>query len=155
MISSVVLCGAFLDSHLKKKKASRGSTRPKDRLPPMALGNLLIPLGLVLFGWTAQEKVQYIVPIGGTVFVGFGFVAVFLASQSYLVDAFGLYAASATAATVVLRNLSSAALPLVGPPMFEKLGLGLGATVLGSVALVFMPIPFLIMRYGQRMRKGR
>lgn len=123
MISSVVLCGSFLDSHLKKKE-SQGVSKPEDRLPPMALGGILVPFGLILFGWTAGEKVHYIVSIGATVFVGFGFVAVFLASQSYLVDAFGLYAASATAATVVVRNVASAALPLAGPPAFEKLGLG-------------------------------
>ena len=118
----------------------------------MALGKLLIPFGRVLFGWTAREKVQYIVPIGATVFIGFGCVAVFLASQSYLVDAFGLDAASATAATVVLRNVASAVVPLAGPLMFEKPGLGLGATILGLVALGFAPIPLLSMRYGHLVR---
>lgn len=151
MITSIALCGAFLDSYLKKKAAT-GTAKPENRLPPMALGNLLIPLGLIFFGWTAQEHVHYIVPIGATSLVGFGFVAVFLASQSYLVDAFGLYAASATAATVVLRNMASAALPLVGPPMFGRLGLGLGATVLGLVALLFAPVPVLLIKYGQSMR---
>ena len=153
MISGVVACGAFLDSYLKRK-ATTGETRAEHRLPPMALGNIIIPLGLILFGWTAQQKVQYIVPIGSTIFVGFGFVAVFLASQSYLVDAFGIYAASATAATVVVRNVASAVLPLAGPPLFARLGLGLGTTVLGLVALAFAPVPFILMRYGQHMRQS-
>ncbi len=108
MISSVVACGWYLDSHLKKKAAS-GHSEAEHRLPPMALGTVIIPVGVVIFGWTAQCKVQYIVPIGSTNIVGFGFVAVSLSSSSYLVDAFGIYAASATAATTVLRNAASAA----------------------------------------------
>lgn len=31
-----------------------------------------IPIGLILYGWTAQYKVQFVVPIIGTGFVGFG-----------------------------------------------------------------------------------
>lgn len=153
MISSVVICGAFLDAHLKKKAAS-GYAEPEHRLPPMAFGTLIVPLGLIIFGWTAQKDIQYIVPIGATSLVGFGFVAVFLGSSSYLVDAFGIYAASATAATVCLRNVASAALPLAGPPLFGRLGLGWGSTALGLVALLFAPVPLFLMRYGQRMRKG-
>ena len=151
MISSVIACGSYLDSHLKKKAVS-GYSEPEHRLPPMALGTVIIPVGLIAFGWTAQMRIQYIVPIGFTYLVGFGFVAVFLASSSYLVDAFGIYAASATAATTVLRNAASAVLPLAGPPLFGRLGLGLGATVLGLVALVAAPVPLILMRYGQRMR---
>jgi len=153
MISSVVLCGAFLDSHLKKKAVS-GYSEPEHRLPPMALGHVIIPLGLIIFGWTAQKDVQFIVPVGATSLVGFGFVAVSLSSSSYIVDAFGLYAASATAATTCLRNVASAALPLAGPPLFGSLGLGWGTTVLGCVALLAVPVPLLLMRYGYRMRKN-
>ena len=151
MVSSVISCGAFLDSHLKRKAAS-GYSEAEHRLPPMALGNIIIPLGLIIFGWTAQERIQYVVPILATSVVGFGFVAVFLASSSYLVDAFGVYAASATAATVCLRNAASAVLPLAGPPLFDRLGLGLGTTVLGLLALLFAPVPLLLMRYGHSMR---
>ena len=116
MISSVVACGLYLDSHLKKK-ATSGYSEPEHRLPPMVLGTIVSPVGLIIFGWTAQKRVHYIVPIGSTNLVGFGFVAVFLASSSYLVDAFRIYAASATAATTVLRNAAgrSSAVRKAGP----------------------------------------
>ena len=156
MIVSVVVSGVYLDAHLKSKSVSQ-PPKAEHRLPPMAVGHILVPLGLILFGWTAQKRIRFVVPIGSTMFVGFGFgfVAVFLASQSYLVDAFGIYAASATAATVTVRNVASAALPLAGPPLFQKLGLGLGTTVLGLVALAFSPVPFVLMRYGDRMRQNK
>lgn len=118
MISSVVLCGTFLDHYLQRK-ARAGNPKPEYRLPPMALGSILVPLGLIAFGWSVQAHAHWIVPIGSTALLGFGFVAVSLAASSYLVDAFGIYAASATAAATVLRNVASAVLPLAGPPIRE------------------------------------
>lgn len=154
MISSVILCGAFLDWHVKKNSSS-GSTKPEHRLPPMVLGNILVPLGLIAFGWTAERLVHWIVPILFTTLVGFGFVAVSLASWSYLVDAFGVYAASAIAATTVLRNIAAAALPLAAPPLYSKLGLGWGNTILGALALAVAPVPMLLIICGEKMRNGQ
>lgn len=68
----------------------------------MALGSILVPLGLVAFGRSMQAHAHWIVPIGSTALVGFSFFAVLLAASSYLVDAFGIYAASATADATVL-----------------------------------------------------
>lgn len=156
MISSVVLCGAFLDWYLKRKMRQATTdpspARPEHRLPPMVLGNVLVPLGLIGFGWTAERHMHWMVPIFCTAVVGFGFVAVSLASWSYLIDAFGIYAASATAATTVLRNVAAAALPLAGPALYARLGLGRGNTVLGAVALAFAPVPVLLMVMGERLR---
>ena len=52
----------------------------------------------------------------------------------------------------VCRNVLASALPLAGPPLFERLGLGLGGTVLGCAAVVFVPVPGFWMRFGKRMR---
>jgi len=117
------------------------------------LGVLLIPSGLLIYGWTTQYTIHWIVPIGSTVLVGFGFVAVSLATSSYLLDAYGIYAASALAANRVMRNFAAAAIPLAGPPLWNKIGMGLGGTVLGFVGFLFIPVPIVLMRYGERMRK--
>ena len=42
--------------------------------------------------------------------------------QTYLVDAYDRYAASALAANTVLRSLAGAFLPLAGPKMYKALG---------------------------------
>lgn len=74
-------------------------------------------------------------------------------AQTYLVDAFGPYSASALAANTVLRSLFGTFLPLAGPPMYERLGLGWGNTLLGFLALSFAPVPWLFYRYGEQVRK--
>lgn len=74
-------------------------------------------------------------------------------AQSYLVDAFGPYAASAVAAFTVIRCLAGAFLPLAGPPLYAKLGLGWGNSLLAFLGLALIPIPLLFYIYGERLRK--
>jgi hypothetical protein len=71
---------------------------------------------------------------------------------TYLIDAFTLYAASVTAANAVMRSLLGAILPLAGPKMFQHLGLGWGSSVLAFIALALLPAPFVLLRYGERIR---
>jgi hypothetical protein len=76
-----------------------------------------------------------------------------MASSTYLVDAFGVYAASAVAASTVFRSLGGALLPLAGGPMFSALGDGWGASVLAFIAVVMIPVPIAFMKYGGRIRE--
>lgn len=73
--------------------------------------------------------------------------------MTYLVDAFGMYAASALAASTVLRSLFGALLPLAGLPLYNKLGVGWGNSLLAFIALLIAPTTFLVIRYGEFLRK--
>jgi hypothetical protein len=73
--------------------------------------------------------------------------------QSYLVDAFEIYAASALAANMILRSIGGTFLPLAGEPMFHKLGFGWGNTLLAGIALLMAPWPFLLFKYGKQIRE--
>ena len=75
-----------------------------------------------------------------------------LAVQTYLVDCYPLYAASVTAANTVVRSLVGAFLPLAGRPLYSNLGLGWGNSVLAFIALAMVPLPFVFMRFGARLR---
>ncbi|PLN76151.1 major facilitator superfamily domain-containing protein [Aspergillus taichungensis] len=127
--------------------------RPEYRLLLMIWFSPFVGLGLILYGWTAYYKVHWIVPIIGTVFMGFGAFFVIMPSQLYLVDVFGSQAAaSALGANNLLRYISSTFLPLAGPPMYQSLNYGWGNTLLGLLALAFVPGPLLFYRYGERLR---
>lgn len=65
-----------------------------------------------------------------------------------------MYAASGVAAATVLRSILGAVLPLAGEPMYDALGLGWGSSVLGFIAAVFTPVPFVFWTYGERIRKS-
>lgn len=71
----------------------------------------------------------------------------------YLVDAFNIYSASALASNAVVRSAAGALLPMAGLPMYDKLGMGWGNSLLGFVALIMVPAPWLFLRYGEYLRK--
>lgn len=75
--------------------------------------------------------------------------------STYLVDAFTIYAASAMAANTVFRSLAGCLLPLAGPKMYEKLGLGWGNSLLGFIALALCPLPVVFYLFGERIRTSK
>ncbi|KAJ5331705.1 benomyl/methotrexate resistance protein [Penicillium atrosanguineum] len=156
MFLGLFMVGASSDKLLKKLTASNnGVVKPEYRLPPMVIAGLILPIGLFLYGWTAQYKIHWIVPIIGTGLVGLGLIGSFIPNSTYLIDAFGKHSASAIAANTVLRSLFGALIPLAGPAMYEKLGLGWGNSALGFIALAMVPIPLAFMKYGERLRTSQ
>jgi uncharacterized protein (DUF697 family) len=75
-------------------------------------------------------------------------------ANTYLVDVYLNYAASAMAANTVLRSLVAAVLPLAGPKMYAKLGYGWGNSLLAFIAILFIPVPLVFIKYGERIRKS-
>jgi MFS family permease len=134
------------------KKHSNGVLKPEYRLPPMIPGSLCIPIGLFWYGWSAEARTHWIMPIIGTAWVGLGLLATFMCIGTYMVDSFTLYAASALAANTVLRSLVGAFLPLAGPDMYKSLGLGWGNSLLGFIALTMVPITWYFYKYGEQIR---
>jgi ABC-type nitrate/sulfonate/bicarbonate transport system permease component len=80
-------------------------------------------------------------------------MGIFAPIQTYLIDSFPRYAASAVAGLTAIRCLFGAVLPLAGPSMYESLGLGWGNSLLGFIAVGMIPFPALIYKYGGMIRK--
>lgn len=151
--------GAVSDRIVKSKskptpESPSGRMEPEYRLPPLVVGAFFIPAGLFLYGWSADYKTHWIVPIIGTALVGIGNIAVFMCITSYLVDAFTIFAASALAANTVVRSIMGALLPLAGQDMYAALGLGWGNSLLGFIAVACIPVPWALMKYGEKLRKS-
>jgi hypothetical protein len=78
--------------------------------PEMRLTNLIFVAGwvgpaLIMYGWTAEAHVHWIAPVIALFLFGFGQVAIFMGTQTYVVDCFSQYAASAVACVSFLRSL--------------------------------------------------
>lgn len=114
MLLGLLVLGKTSDPLMRKlaAKHSDGKLKPEYRLPHLMYAGPTIPIGLFIYGWTTQYQVQWAVPLVGTMFVGIGLIAAFMAINTYLIDAFTLYAASAMAANTVLRSILGAVSPL-------------------------------------------
>ncbi|KAJ3828255.1 major facilitator superfamily domain-containing protein [Lentinula raphanica] len=136
--------------YLASKNGGKG--KPEMRIPALAFGSLWVPVGLFWYGWSAQARIHWIMPIIGSGIFGFGMMTTFLPIQLYLVDAFQ-FAASALAAASVMRSLLGFAFPLFGTQMYHALGYGGGNSLLGGLAIVLgIPFPIWIYYKGEQMR---
>ncbi|OCL05615.1 MFS general substrate transporter [Glonium stellatum] len=153
MFIGLVTVSAYSDKTAQRKSIS-GDLQPEDRLTPLVPGAFLIPIGLFWYGWSVAAHIFWIVPLVGTAFFGAGLIATFVPVQMYLIDTFDRHAASALAALTILRSVTGATLPLAGQKLFNALGDGWGNSLLAFIALALTPIPFLFLRYGERLRSG-
>ncbi|TFK38130.1 multidrug resistance protein 4 [Crucibulum laeve] len=129
-----------------------GVGKPEMRIPALFFGSFFVPIGLFWYGWSAQAKTHWIMPVIGSGIFGFGMMTTFLPIQLYLVDAF-TFAASAIAAAAVFRSVFGFAFPLFGMQMFAALGLGGGNSLLAGLAIVLgIPFPVWIYYKGEAIR---
>ncbi|KND90374.1 putative transporter [Tolypocladium ophioglossoides CBS 100239] len=130
-----------------------GPGRPEFRVPMMIPGGVLVPVGLLVYSWTAQAGTHWIGPNVGAAVYATGTIVGFQCVQGYIVDAYPRYAASAVGAMTVLRSLAGFGFPLFAPYMYAALGYGKGGTVLAACAVAIgWPSPFLLWKYGARLR---
>lgn len=154
MFIGLILTGASSDRILKRLTAANANIpKPEFRLPPLIACGIFMPIGLFIYGWTAQKHVQWAVPMLGTLFFGIGMMSCMICIQTDLVDGFTVYAASAIAANTLLRSIVGGLLPLAGLDMYNTLGLGWGNSLIGFVALALLPIPVAFYFYGEKVRE--
>lgn len=148
------ICSRINDYIYKRlKQRNNGIGEPEFRSPLLILSSLLIPSALFTYGWTAQSNTHWIGPNFGAGMLAAGIIIGFQCSQSYTVDAYSRYAASAIASVTILRSLTAFGFPLFAPYMYDKLDYGWGASLLGFVAIgIGFPTPFLIWKYGETLR---
>jgi hypothetical protein len=118
---------AFATMSDKLQMALGDSSKPEGRLKPMAWVMPAVPVGIFWYGWAAEKRTHWIVPVISTSFFGIGLLWVLMPTQLYMVDAFGPeVAASALAANLILRLLFAAFVPLAAPSLYADLGLWVG-----------------------------
>ncbi|CAI7613213.1 unnamed protein product [Penicillium glandicola] len=156
------ILGVFIIGYTTDKVAERKKTRasalgkevqPEEYLWPMLPSGLLAPVGLLWYGWSLQANASPVVPVVGLGVFGFAMMGIFQPAQVYLLNAFPTHAASALAAMNILRSLAGGLLPLTGQGLYDALGMGWGNSLLAFIALAFAPVPFILKRYGARIRE--
>jgi len=85
--------------------------------------------------------------------MGFTLILGLLPVTSYVVDAFGMYSASAFTAVLITRCLISTFMPMAAQPLASVWGWGWGMCGLAAVCLALAPVPVVIFRYGGRLRE--
>jgi multidrug resistance protein len=136
------------------KRRNNGVGKPEFRVPLMIPGAFCVPVGLFWYGWSAEAKLHWIMPNIGVAIFGVGVITGFQCIQTYIVDAYTTFAASAVGSVAVMRSLAGFGFPLFAPYMYDKLHYGWGNSLLGFLAIALgWPAPFLLWKYGELLRK--
>jgi multidrug resistance protein len=128
---------------------------PEKRLPLAMVGGPCLTAGLFLFGWSAAYRVHWMAPTIGEGLFGFANMLILMSCMMYLMDTYGpLYGASAMASNAILRYVLGGTFPLFAVPMFRNLGPQWACTLLGCLSILGAAIPFILQKFGPRLRKN-
>ncbi|XXG94507.1 hypothetical protein Hte_000764 [Hypoxylon texense] len=148
------ICAPLQDRFYAALKRRYGAGKPEFRVPMMIPGAILVPIGLFIYGWTAEFKTHWIGPNIGAMLFAAGAIMSFQCLQGFLVDSYQRYAASAVGAATVLRSLAGFGFPLFAPSMYDRLGYGWGNSLMAFLGMAIgLPSPILLWKYGEILRK--
>ncbi|PVH99190.1 MFS general substrate transporter [Periconia macrospinosa] len=136
------------------KQRNGGVGYPEFRIPLIWPGSLLVPIGIIIYAWTSEFTVFWLWPDVGIFILCASMILCFQCMQTYLVEAYTTYSASALAASTILRSLAGFGFPLFATDLYHNLGWGWGNSILAAVACVLgWPAGYMFWKYGKAMRK--
>ena len=150
------IANVIMDSRIQARLQKTGQKYVAEfRLIPMMVGSIPFCFGLFWLCWSGNygARVHWIVPTIGGAFVGMGLLLIFLPCLNYIIDCYLLFAASAIAANTIMRSLVGAVCPLFTYQMFTNMHINWAGTLLGCVAAILIPVPFLFYKYGHLIRE--
>ncbi|KAI0777953.1 major facilitator superfamily domain-containing protein [Irpex lacteus] len=157
IVGTIITYGFFVVYAIRilKPKFANGVENfvPEERLPVAIVGGILLPISLFMFGWTSFASIPWIVPIIASGIFSSGAFLLFQAGLNYLPDCYPRYVASILAGNDLFRSTVGAAFPVFSTAFFHNLGVGPACSILGGAAILMLPFPFILYKYGARIRK--
>ncbi|EFW16793.1 MFS multidrug transporter [Coccidioides posadasii str. Silveira] len=127
--------------------------RPEDRMRENAwLGAILYPVALIVYGWTAEKGVYWIVPIICNFFFGLGSMIIFSMSTTMLTEFMPKKSSSGVAVNNFARNTFSCIGGIVTAPIIHGIGNGWLFTIIGLVALASCSVIWAMKKFGPQWR---
>ncbi|KZT04040.1 MFS general substrate transporter [Laetiporus sulphureus 93-53] len=126
---------------------------PEERLEVAMFAAPMFAGAFFWFGWTSYPNVSLWAPLVAGFPLGWSVVWIFLALFNYVIDAYLFVAASALAALTVVRSFFGAGFPMFAAQMYNRLNARWASTLIGCLAVLMAPIPFVLYAYGPHIRK--
>lgn len=150
-----MICKQWLDAiYVKLRDQNNGVGLPEFRLPIAIIGAVTIVPGVALYGWCAENKMNIYVFLLSCVWVRMSLILSFAPLTAYVVDACGLFSASALTAVIVIRCLAGAFLPLGVDVLIKDLGYGWGFTVYAAFTAMVIAVPVGLYYKGESWRRN-
>lgn len=131
---------------------AQGNLVPEQRLPPMILGAIVLPLGLFCFARTSKPHTVWAPQVFAGIPVRAAMFAILIQGIKYIIDVYFRYANSAKSANTIVRSFFAASFPLFSSKMCHSLKVSWATSTLAFFAVAFIPIPIVFYLFGHRIR---
>ncbi len=99
-----------------------------------------------------MPSIAWLVLIIGSAFSSVGTFLLFNSVLNYLGGAYPAYAASVLVGNDFMHNSFGTGFPLFARQIYMTLGVGSASSLLRGLAVLLIPIPFVLYRYGRAVR---
>jgi DHA1 family multidrug resistance protein-like MFS transporter len=152
-----VIYGFMVYSSFTKPLLRGDPLTPEVFTPVAMVGSILLPIGILIAGWTGTKDIHWIVPLIGFAIVGISAIILFQALLNYIAMSFPRYVASAFSSNAFTRSVFAGCFPLFGIQLFSNLStnrfpIAWGATILAGISVGLIAITVAFYFYGPRMR---
>ncbi|KAJ0341632.1 hypothetical protein COL922a_002071 [Colletotrichum nupharicola] len=131
----------------------REQPRPEYRVTLMYFGIVPCRVGALVYGWTAQYGLHWMVVDVGVVIMMFGLQLGDMPLTAYVIDTYGEHTTSAMAATQFVESLTAFLFPLFAPSMYRALGYGWANSLMALVGtMLSVTLSVFLWKYGARLR---
>nr|QOV03405.1 SpoF [Hypomontagnella monticulosa] len=145
--------GMLNDRIYKRLDKKNSRSNPELRTYMMLPASLLVPLGLLLYGWSAERHMHWLIPDVGVCIYATGLIMSYQCTQAYIIDCYTSHAASSMSALMIVRSITGFTFPIFAPVLFSVWGYGLGSTWLAGCATIMgLGIPIMLKVYGPALR---
>lgn len=136
----------------RRIKAANSANIPEARVQLAQVAAVTFPISLFIFAFTSYTYLSWVGPVVASGLWGWSFYTLILMTYTYTEDSYGMFSASALAGIGLIRNTAGCGFPLFARQMFVNEGFQFAGLILACLALVLMPIPFVLARRGERLR---
>ncbi|POS87784.1 hypothetical protein EPUL_001691, partial [Erysiphe pulchra] len=159
VILNTMLSHYFANQHRIRTEKWKIENSRDSRLPPeyRLLSAFPVafsfPISLFWLGWTNYNSVSPWSGLGAVALFGFSWAGIYVSVYHYIFDTYSIYAGSALASITCARYLFGGGIQIISEDMWGTLGAQWTCTLLGCLATILVPVPFILYIMGERIRK--
>ncbi|KAB8275629.1 major facilitator superfamily domain-containing protein [Aspergillus minisclerotigenes] len=143
---------------LTKKAAASAMTAGKPLQPEVSLywamagASILMPVSLFWMARTCYSDISIWSPIIASAIFGYALVCIFTTIYMYIIFVYLQHSASALGFMTFARYVISGALSPASIKMYENIGTHWSLIIVGIIATVMAPVPYVLYKYGHKVR---
>ncbi|KAL6702406.1 hypothetical protein ACN47E_002189 [Coniothyrium glycines] len=148
-----ILSGVHAWRRRRSSSASLSPKEPETRLWPAMITVPILPIALFWLGWTNYASISIYSGLAACFCFGIVLNAMYVSSYEYIIDSYGDDAAIALASITMMRYMIAGGMVMAARPMYKEIGVHWTMTLLGCIALLLTPAPYVLFMYGSVLRR--